>query len=543
MYTKLEGVIDIMYHRYRTGTDFELVPETDFISTDKKTYMHSKHRHKIPLIKTLCVIMLTLSLTAVPLSFSVHAESYPTLSTVSSSGNKTSAVGSSSGTSSSSKTSSSTSSSNTIATTSKMIIQKASGSQSLSLEEARQWKPETQTSRQKEFIVNVTSGTNRIEVFYTAGKNTPRLQFTSTSGKNIYTSQKDEMSADNNFKFITRANLSVEGFDNMRYMVIYISNTSDPGKWHLKVTLPDTLTEIACVTTDVPDGWETFNSDMRCLATDLWFWYCDSSKSEYKDDPIKAFNKMWVADGKLADVDNISSEEPEPEDNTAKIMMFAFVIFIFAVAGMGTMIYLRKKNDIERIKQKKREIAERENDKLKRKKGRENDILDKVLDDYSSDYVDEDEYADYFKRDDEQERGFRNDDEPLIFGRTGVSGTNPNSACIKPTAATEIYNEAVSATAEMVQKMMNNDNVTFQYTDNAYQNAAYPEYPGGYGKADSNGYSRNMQSPYVQTPGYPVHTVQPTDTYNEKPYSNSLPYIPLNPGGEENNAAPKTSYF
>ena len=169
---------------------------------------------------------------------------------------------------------------------------------------------------------------------------------------------------------------------------------------------------------------------------------------------------MWVADGKLADVDNITAEVPEPEDNTAKIVMFAFVIFIFAAAGIGTMIYLRKKNDIERMKQKKREIAERENDKVKRRKGRENDILDKVLDDYSSDYVDEDEYADYFKQDDEQERGFRNDDEPLIFGRTGVSGTNPNSACIKPTAATEIYNEAVSVTAEMVQKMMNNDNVT-----------------------------------------------------------------------------------
>lgn len=486
-------------------------------------------KYKIPMIKTLCLIILTASLAAVP-SFSAHAENYPTLSTISSTGSKINATGSS-GTSSSTKSSSSASSSNATATTSKMLIQKASGSQSLSIEEARQWKLDTQTSRQKEFIVNITSGTNRIEVFYTAGKNTPRLQFTSTSGKNIYTSQKDEMSADNNFKFITRPNLPVEGFDNMRYMVIYISNTSDPGKWHLKVTLPDNLMEIACVTTEVPDGWETFNSDMRCLATDLWFWYCDSSKSEYKDDPIKAFNKMWVADGKLADVDNITAETPEPEDNTAKIVMFAFVIFIFAAAGIGTMIYLRKKNDIERIKQKKREIAERENDKVKRKKGRENDMLDKVLDDYSSDYVDEDEYADYFKQDDEQEHGIRNGDEPLIFGRTGVSCTNPNSECIKPTAATEIYNEAVSATAEMVQKMMNNDNVTAQYTDNT--NAAYPEYPGGYGKADINGYSRNMQSPYVQ----------PTHTYNEKPYSNSLPYIPLNPGGGENSAAPKTSYF
>ena len=226
-------------------------------------------KYKIPMIKTLCLIILTASLTAVP-AFSVHAENYPTLSTISSTESKINATGSS-GTSSLTKSSSSASSSNTTATTSKMLIQKASGTSSLSIEEARQWKPDTQTSRQKEFIVNITSGTNRIEVFYTAGKNTPRLQFTSTSGKNIYTSQKDEMSADNNFKFITRPNLPVEGFDNMRYMVIYISNTSDPGKWHLKVTLPDNLMEIACVTTEVPDGWETFNSDMRCLATDLWF--------------------------------------------------------------------------------------------------------------------------------------------------------------------------------------------------------------------------------------------------------------------------------
>lgn len=524
--------------------------ELDFINNiDKKMGMHNKHRRKImPLIKTLCVIVLTTSLTTMPASlFSVHAENYPTLSTISSTESKANATGSSSGTSSATKSSSSTSS-NTTATTSKMIIQKASESQSLTVEEARQWKPDTQTSRQKEFIVNITSGTNRIEVFYTAGKNTPRLQFTSTSGKNIYTSQKDEMSADNNFKFITRANLPVEGFDNMRYMVIYISNTRDPGKWHLKVTLPDNLTEIACVTTEVPDGWETFNSDMRCLATDLWFWYCDSSKSEYKDDPIKSFNKMWVADGKLADVDNITAEVPEPEDNTAKIAMFAFVIFVFAAVGIGAMVYLRKRNDVERLKQKKRKIAEHENNKVKKRKGRENDELDKLLDDYSSDYVDDDEYADYFKLDDEQES------ETLIFGRTGVSGTNPNRTCIKPTAATEIYNEAVSATAEMVQKMMGDDGVTDQYTNGTYQNAMYPadgyageySYSGVKGYSAGNGnvypdvYSQN-QSPYVQMPGYPV---QPTDTYNEKTYSNPLPYIPLNnSSGEENSAAPRTSYF
>ena len=404
-------------------------------------------------------------------TFSVHAENYPSLSTVSSTSTNTS----SSTTAGTKSSSSSTSSSNITATTSKMIIQKASGSQSLSLEEARQWKPETQTSRQKEFIVNITSGTNRIEVFYTAGKNTPRLQFTSTSGKNVYVSQKDEMSKDNNFKFITRANLPVEGFDNMRYMVIYISNTSDPGKWHLKVTLPDDLTEIACVTTEVPEGWENFNSDMRCLANDLWFWYCDSSKSEYKDDPIGAFNKMWAPNKKLADVDNLVAEEPEPEDNTTKIILLTFALFLTIAAVIGIMIYMRYKNADKQLKLKREKIVERENQKVKRKKSRENDELDKILDDFSSDYIDDDEYLDYFKREEP-------DHQAIVLG-SEESHTNPDKNMIKDSPA-----------------------VTYPY-----QNGVYPYgiYENSYNYGHTNYHGQNKVNGYGQMTGnYPYEAIR-----------------------------------
>lgn len=277
-----------------------------------------------------------------------------------------------------------------------VILQPAVDKPELSLAEQRRWTPDTSNGRKKDFLVNISSETNRIEVFYTAGKQTPQLQFVSPTGKYTHVAGKDEVSADNTFKFITRSNLTIPGYDNMRYMVIYIKNTPDPGKWTLKVSVPDELTEIACVTTDAPDGWEDFNSDMRCKPTDVWFWFADMTKSDYRQDPVAAFNEMWAGDNQLGDVDNITTSEPTKKDYSGLIITTVILISVIIICLVIYKVFSQKKTEEADRKDKRQKIVDKENHKVQKKKQKEEAELSTYLDQYSKDY-DDDDFAEYFK--------------------------------------------------------------------------------------------------------------------------------------------------
>jgi hypothetical protein len=244
----------------------------------------------------------------------------------------------------------------------------------------------------------------RIEIFYTAGTSEPTLEFTDTSEKNKYTTAKNVPALDSDFQFLTKRLGAVKGydsqgnavaFDDMRLMVIYIAYPNDPGTWTLKVTMPDYMNELICVPTEVPEGWQGWTSDMKCLPTDLWFWYI-GEKSQYYDDPFSAINQMWVADEELSGVDKMVSEEPETEVDVKGIVKMIVSLAFIVMLSVGFLLFLRKRNKDEEKRKKRQMIVDKENSKVKRRKAKENVELDKVLDDYSSEYIDSDEYSDYF---------------------------------------------------------------------------------------------------------------------------------------------------
>lgn len=255
----------------------------------------------------------------------------------------------------------------------------------------QQWKPTTTTNRTGEFTLQVSSGITRLEVFYTASTQIPTLTFTSTSGIYTYTSGKDEKT-ENGFKFITRKGLMTSN-DNIRYMTIYIANTTDPGRWKLKIDVPDSLTEIACITTKVPDGWEGTTGDMLCQGTGVVFYYVDSVKSELKDDPMGSFNKLWAATEQLGANDTIEEAPEEVKDNSGMVKFIASMIILLALLSLISAMKARKKQN-EKYRQKRQNIVKKENSKFKKQKSKESNELDQILSKYDADYEDE-QYNEY----------------------------------------------------------------------------------------------------------------------------------------------------
>lgn len=250
--------------------------------------------------------------------------------------------------------------------------------------------------RSKSFQIFVDSDITRLEIFYTAS-HTPGMEFVTAMDGNKYDLSSDHEFPDSNFKIIRKV-INVKGYDDIRCMVVYIVNTTDPGKWTLNVKFPDDTTDfVLCksVKNDIPENWYELTGEVKTVV-DVLAWYTDLAKSRYKDDPIGSINGMISRDMDLAPVDSYTVMEPIPVDNTEKYVTLGIIGAIIVMIIVGVMFFLSNKKKEEEERQRRLNIVAKENAKVRKKKAKEEDELEKVLDNFSDEYVDDDEFSDYF---------------------------------------------------------------------------------------------------------------------------------------------------
>ena len=265
-----------------------------------------------------------------------------------------------------------------------------------SKEEQTRWEPEDAQNKTQQFLTPVPSTTTRYEIFYSAGTEIPSVTFTSATGKYNLTAGQDVMSdTEAGFKFITRANMTIDGHDDMRFMTIYIDKTDDPGKWVMTVTAPSSTMEVIGVSSAVPEDWETTNSDVVTKPYGVIFWYVDAQRSKYRETPVALINELMNAKTSVSDVDKISDIEKPAPDYTKAYALVGILIFVLAVGVVAFFVISKGKKNVAQNRAKREAIVKKENAKVVKKKAKENDELDDILDDYSDEYIDDDDMSEY----------------------------------------------------------------------------------------------------------------------------------------------------
>nr|WP_297765737.1 hypothetical protein [uncultured Butyrivibrio sp.] len=281
----------------------------------------------------------------------------------------------------------------------KVTLQPIEEAQEMSEEQKTRWSPSDPQNKVQQFMITVPTQTIRYEIFYTAGTEAPKVSFQSTTGAegNLVSGNNVE---NGDFKFITKTGLTIEDHDDFRYMVIYISGTKDPGKWLMTVEAPQTVNEVICVSSKVPDDWDVQSTDTITRPYGVIFWYIDERRSVYAEQPVNTINMLMNATGKLGDIDEVKDTVVPEEDYSGVYVLLGGLVFIAVVtAGVFFVIKTRKKQQ-EQYRAKREAIVKRENEKVRKKKAQENDELDDLLDDYSDEYINDDDMSDYFNTDD-----------------------------------------------------------------------------------------------------------------------------------------------
>lgn len=282
------------------------------------------------------------------------------------------------------------------------VLQPASETPEQSSEENTRWVPVDEQNKIQQFAVAVPSSTVRYEIFYTAGSEPPKVAFQTTTaqeGEYLMAGTDIKEDGEDGFKFITKTGLTIEGHDDFRYMVIYISNTKDPGLWTMTVSAPVNMTEVIGVSSAVPDGWEDLVSDTITKPYGVIFWYVDAKKSQYREQPIATINELITAESGASPVDKMKTTVEEPVDYTPVYIFIGVIAFIVIVVIVVILIVKRKKKNKAAYIAKREAIVRKENEKVRKKKSGENDELDDILDGYSDEYIDDD-VDDYIDVDD-----------------------------------------------------------------------------------------------------------------------------------------------
>lgn len=283
----------------------------------------------------------------------------------------------------------------------KKTLQQVQEAPEPSKEESTRWSPSDQNNKTQKFMIMVPSSTVRYEIFYSAGTEIPNITFVSTTAKyNLVAGQDIRPNGDDTFTFITKSNMTIEGHDDFRYMTVYISDNTDPGKWLMTVTAPSSVSEVIAVSSAVPDNWDTLSSDTITKPYGVIFWYIDEKKSKYRETPIATINELIQAKSSLQDVDKTQDTEiPEP-DYTGVYILIA-IIAVAVVIGLAVFFILRsRKKQAAEYRAKREEIVRKENDKVRKKKSKENDELDDYLDDFSDEYINDEDMEGYLNVDD-----------------------------------------------------------------------------------------------------------------------------------------------
>ena len=241
--------------------------------------------------------------------------------------------------------------------------------------------------------VQISMDTIKIEVIYSndAVLN-PEIVFRSPTGETYKAVEANKID-NNGFIFETRKSGQLTNFPDLCATVIYISGTKDPGAWTMQVTFDEAVREFFVITAKPDPNWQTLKVDYLTEPTDIIQWaIMDSSNSKHESMyTINDIANIIMAE-KNPDINYIAPESNKIDENEVDWVMIILVSCIVAIIiGVAIWYYIHQRMDKEKKENKLKSIFS-VNERLRAKKNKENDELDKYLDDNDllDDEIDED---------------------------------------------------------------------------------------------------------------------------------------------------------
>ena len=243
------------------------------------------------------------------------------------------------------------------------------------------------TLRDMTFDLYLKQGVNKFEAFYTADSAEPRLIFTTPDGNKVLTSGASEY-AD---YLVTRSNYQVEGYPDIRYMIVYLKNDDMPGYWRVRYQIDQRTDETILVQAETPEDWLTLINDYKTSVTNIVTWGLDENRSKLVMDDIPK-----IVAGESAPSSNYIEPSVDPalveEKQETPFRAISYIIIAAIAIAIGIAVYLiiklSKKQDENKVR-----TVKRYNARMKKKRMAENERLDQYLDQYDDAYQDE-EYDD-----------------------------------------------------------------------------------------------------------------------------------------------------
>lgn len=175
----------------------------------------------------------------------------------------------------------------------------------------------------------------------------------------------------------------------MNCIIYYIVSASDVS-WEFKMNMEDGLSECFVAQSKVPTNWETPYDAVITEPVTLIQYFIDSNTSTFTsmDDVNTLLNTQVQSD--VVDDSTFDGEVIEEKKNDPVITLLVFLMGIVVVA-IGITFYLLKKESAKKESIRSEKYVARENEKVKKKKNRENDELSELVSSYDDEYTDEDE--------------------------------------------------------------------------------------------------------------------------------------------------------
>ncbi|MBO4847131.1 MAG: hypothetical protein J5525_12675 [Lachnospiraceae bacterium] len=268
------------------------------------------------------------------------------------------------------------------------------------------WDVKQLGSRKTSFTLNIEANNPvKLEVFYTAGKNAPQVSLVSPN-KRIYSNKGNEEGTE--LKVINRKNLEVKDFPDLRYDIIYIYTTSEKyaGKWQIAYSIDNDVYETILVNAAADSGWENFVEEYKTPVKFFILWYFDNEKSHYT-----ATNLVPIVQAESQPVaNNLQAAKPDEVEKKNLDTPVIIGIMFLIIAAFGLCIYLFFKINEDKQKQGKYRI-EKANKKIRARRKKENNQLDKYLTKYDDDYSDDEYYENENKQEEEEEISYFKDNQ------------------------------------------------------------------------------------------------------------------------------------
>lgn len=237
--------------------------------------------------------------------------------------------------------------------------------------------------------ITVNENVTRYEFFYADAEAEPVITFTSPSGQ-IYTVQDGSQTNAEGDVLLCRTGNTIIDSNDVRYDVVYIASTSEPGSWVLSMTLQQNTKVFVALTAALPEDYESLTQEYRTEPDEPFLWYDGTSDGSY-------YNRIptFIAaenSGDLSDpaVYTAQEEAAQQQQQAQQSMITLAVLFgILMVIIISVLVYMSKKSQKNMHRKAKQKALSSVSKKVREQKNKaDNDLADylnKFNDEYSDD--------------------------------------------------------------------------------------------------------------------------------------------------------------